>query len=101
MLGLVLVALGSLWLLGQLIIGVAPLPPVDWLAREADPQRFWQFVYLAPSLLLALGAFLMRYRVHSIAGLRRERVNCAAFLLISAGVALVLGKLSCLLLSSL
>jgi hypothetical protein len=69
-----------------------------WLARESDPQRYWQFVYFAPALLLALGFFLLRYRVHSFAGLRREKVNCAAFVLIFAGVALVLGKLSCLLL---
>ncbi|MDF3934248.1 hypothetical protein [Pseudomonas citronellolis] len=98
MLGLVLVALGSLWLLGQLLSGLVALPLADWLAREADPQRYWQFVYLVPSLLLALGFFLLRYRVRSIAGLRREKVNCAAFVLVSAGIALVLGKLSCLLL---
>ncbi|GLU40381.1 hypothetical protein Pssp01_44740 [Pseudomonas sp. NBRC 100443] len=98
MLGVVLVALGSLWLLGQLLSGLVALPAADWLARESDPQRYWQFVYFAPALLLALGFFLLRYRVHSFAGLRREKVNCAAFVLIFAGVALVLGKLSCLLL---
>lgn len=101
MLGMVLVVLGGLWLLGQLLLGVVALPVADWLARESDPQRYWQFVYLLPALLLAMGAFLLRYHVRSFAGLRRERTNCVTFLLISAGLALVLGKLTSLLLPAL
>lgn len=101
MLGMVLVVLGSLWLLSQLLLGVVILPLASWLARESNPQLYWQFVYLLPALLLAMGAFLLRYRVHSFAGLRRERTNCVTFLLVSAGLALVLGKATGMLLPAL
>ncbi len=58
-----------------------------------DPDRYWQFVFLGPALPVALGVFLLRYRIQGFAQLKRERINCAAHLLVSAGIALVLGKL--------
>lgn len=99
MLGGGLVALSGLWLLGQLLLGGVVLPLSAWLARDSDPQRYWLFVYLWPALLLALGVFVLRYRIHSLADLRRERTNCLTFLLVAAGLALVLGKLCGLLLA--
>ncbi|MCP8467808.1 hypothetical protein NK553_28045 [Pseudomonas sp. ZM23] len=68
------------------------------LEPVSQPERYWQFAFLGPSVPLAFGLFLLRYRVQRFAQLRHERVNCAAYLLICAGVALVLGKLCVLLL---
>ncbi|KAF1052414.1 MAG: hypothetical protein GAK43_01947 [Stenotrophomonas maltophilia] len=100
LMGALLMVLGAGWLVEQLLAGVLGVPPLGGLARAHAPSLYWQFVYLAPGLLLALGAFLLRYRIRSFAGVCHERLNCAAFLLVSAGLALVVGKFSNLLLGN-
>jgi len=95
--GVVLLALGVLWLIVQCGVGLLPLADAGSLEPVSRPERFWQFAFLGPSIPLALGLFLLRYRVQRFAQLKHESVNCAAYLLICAGVALVLGKLCALL----
>ncbi|MCY1404445.1 hypothetical protein D3C76_943010 [compost metagenome] len=100
MLGSLMIGLGVAGLAVQLSLGLLLWP--HWgdagvLTRAVDSTLYWQFVFLVPSLPLAFGAFLLRYRVRCVAQFRSERLNCAAFLLISAGIALVLGKLLVLL----
>jgi hypothetical protein len=97
MLGVVLVVLGVVWLLIQCGLGLPPLAEAMTLDPVVDPDRYWQFAFLGPALPLALGIFLLRYRIRQFTQLKRERVNCAAYLLVSAGIALVLGKLCVLL----
>lgn len=96
--GVVLVALGLLWLVVQCGVGLLPMADAFALEPVSQPERYWQFAFLGPSIPLAFGLFLLRYRVQGFAQLRHERVNCAAYLLICAGVALVLGKLCALVL---
>lgn len=98
MLGVVLVALGLLWLVIQCGVGLLPLADAFALEPLSQPERFWQFAFLGPSIPLALGLFLLRYRVRRFAQFKHERVNCAAYLLVCAGVALVIGKLCVLVL---
>ncbi|WP_430317798.1 hypothetical protein [Pseudomonas nitroreducens] len=93
MLGVVLVVLGVVWLLVQCGLGLPPLAEAMTLDPVVDSDRYWQFVFLGPALPVALGVFLLRYRIQGFAQLKRERINCAAHLLVSAGIALVLGKL--------
>ncbi|MCY1258701.1 hypothetical protein D3C76_817680 [compost metagenome] len=94
MLGGAMIGLGLLGLAAQLGLGLLLLPAGGGLlSRSIDEQLYWQFLFLVPSLPLAFGCFLLRYRVRRLAHFHSERVNCAAFLLISAGVSLVLGKL--------
>ncbi|MEE9100710.1 MULTISPECIES: hypothetical protein [Pseudomonas] len=95
--GIVLIALGALWLIIQCGVGLLPLADAVALDPVSEPERFWQFAFLGPSIPLALGMFLLRYRVQRFAQLKHESVNCAAYVLICAGVALVLGKLCALL----
>lgn len=97
MLGVVLVALGVLWLIVQCGVGLLPMADAFALDPVSHPERFWQFAFLGPSIPLAFGLFLLRYRVQRFAQFKHERVNCAAYLLVCAGVALVLGKLCVLL----
>lgn len=99
MLGVVLVALGVLWLLVQCGLGVPPLAEAMTFEPVANPTRYWQFAFLGPAIPLALGVFLLRYRIREFAQFKREHINCTAHVLIFAGIALVLGKL-CVLLQS-
>ncbi|AGI25339.1 hypothetical protein ACYCAX_25500 [Pseudomonas sp. MT3] len=95
--GVVLVVLGVLWLVVQCGVGLLPLADAISLEPVSQPERFWQFAFLGPSIPLALGVFLLRYRVRRFVELKHESVNCAAYLLVCAGTALVLGKLCALL----
>lgn len=97
MLGVVLLGLGVVWLLVQCGLGLPPLAEAMTLDPVANPHRYWQFAFLGPAIPLALGVFMLRYRISGFAQLKRERFNCAAHLLVCAGIALVLGKLCVLL----
>lgn len=97
MLGVVLVVLAVAWLLVQCGLGLPSLAEAMTLDPVANPHRYWQFAFLGPALPLALGVFMLRYRISGFAQFKRERVNCAAHVLIFAGIALVLGKLCALL----
>lgn len=99
MLGLALVALGVFWLLVQCGLGLPPLAEAMTLDPVDNPTRYWQFAFLGPALPLALGVFLLRYRISGFDQFKREHINCMTYVLIFAGIALVLGKL-CVLLQS-
>ena len=62
-------------------------------------EHFWQFVFLIPAILVALGMFVLQHHVGSFAQLYRRRLDGASYLLVSCGIALVLGKLCVLLLA--
>ena len=82
------IGVGGLLLLGQLLGGALLLA-----------EHFWQFVFLIPAILVALGMFVLQHHVGSFAQLYRRRLDGASYLLVSCGIALVLGKLCVLLLA--
>ncbi|MBG6996433.1 hypothetical protein I5G19_24725 [Pseudomonas aeruginosa] len=88
---------GGRLLLGQLL-GGALLLADDGEATLAV-EHFWQFVFLIPAILVALGMFVLQHHVGSFAQLYRRRLDGASYLLVSCGIALVLGKLCVLLLA--
>lgn len=95
--GVVLIALGVLWLLVQCGLGLPPLAEAMTFEPVDNPTRYWQFAFLGPAIPLAFGVFLLRYRITGFAQLKREHIHCTSHVLIFAGIALVLGKLCALL----
>ncbi|MGA4817331.1 hypothetical protein ACPA9J_32010 [Pseudomonas aeruginosa] len=46
-------------------------------------EHFWQFVFLIPAILVALGMFVLQHHVGSFAQLYRRRLDGASYLLVS------------------
>ena len=64
-----------------------------------DQTLLLVIVFLIPAILVALGMFVLQHHVGSFAQLYRRRLDGASYLLVSCGIALVLGKLCVLLLA--
>ncbi|KSR43351.1 hypothetical protein [Pseudomonas aeruginosa] len=91
------IGIGGLLLLGQLLGGALLLGGKGESALAAE--HFWQFVFLLPAILVALGMFVLQRHAGSFAQLYRRRLDGASYLLVACGIALVLGKLCALLLA--
>ncbi|MGS9687727.1 hypothetical protein ACVN9K_00500 [Pseudomonas aeruginosa] len=96
--GRVCIGVGGAAVAGPVAGGGALLLAGDGEATLAV-EHFWQFVFLIPAILVALGMFVLQHRVGSFAQLYRRRLDGASYLLVSCGIALVLGKLCVLLLA--